>query len=51
MLVHDARVVAAGPAGEREIPLHAFYLGLRTGAGLARDCSAAGLECLTTRES
>ena len=25
MLVHDARVVAAGPAGEREIPLHNFY--------------------------
>ena len=29
MLVHDARVVAAGPAGEREIPLHNFYLGLK----------------------
>ena len=29
MLVHDARVVAAGPAGEREVPLHAFYLGLK----------------------
>ncbi len=29
MLVHDARVVAAGPAGEREIPLHNFYRGLK----------------------
>ena len=29
MLVHDARVVAAGPAGEREAPLHDFYLGLK----------------------
>ena len=29
MLVHDAQVVVAGPAGEREIPLHAFYLGLK----------------------
>lgn len=35
----------------RFLAVHAFYLGLRTGAGLARDCSAAGLECLTTRES
>ena len=29
MLVHDARVVVAGPAGEREVPLYAFYLGLK----------------------
>lgn len=35
----------------RFLAVHAFYLGLRTGAGLDRDCSAAGLECLTTRES
>ena len=29
MLVHDARVVLAGPDGERQVPLHAFYLGLK----------------------
>lgn len=29
MLVHDARVVVAGSAGEREIPLKDFYLGLK----------------------
>lgn len=34
----------------RFLAVHAFYLGLRTGVGLSRDCSAAGLERLTTRE-
>lgn len=29
MLVHDARVVTAGPEGERTIPLCDFYLGLK----------------------
>lgn len=29
MLVHDARVVVAGPSGEREVPLKDFYLGLK----------------------
>ena len=34
----------------RFLAVHAFYLGLRTGAGLARDCPAAAPACLTTRE-
>ena len=34
----------------RFLVVHAFYLGLRTGAGLARDCPAAAPACLTTRE-
>lgn len=34
----------------RFLAVHAFYLGLRTGAGLAHDCSAAAPACLTTRE-
>lgn len=29
MLVHGARVVVAGPSGEREVPLKDFYLGLK----------------------
>ena len=34
----------------RFLAVHAFYLGLRTGAGQARDCPAAAPACLTTRE-